>query len=149
MPNLKYTWGEFKDDVPLLAAQVLKIQIPNLIISVTRGGAILGTTLSYCLDVPVVYFDPKKHIIDSLELNPKDNILIVDDINDTGFTLESINNQLIKAFPSNLTVLRDKNIRVESTRYLTIFNNKGSIFEVDYFIRPLDKRKDDVWILFP
>lgn len=146
--SLKYTWDQFNEDVPILANKVLKRQMPNLIVGIARGGTILATTLSYRLDVPVIYYDPKRQKIEDLNLNPELNILIVDDINDTGITLESVNKQLITAFPSNLIPVREKDFRVDTIKFLTIFDNKPSIFKVDYSIRPIDKSKDDAWIIF-
>ena len=75
------------------------------------------------------------------------NILIVDDINDTGATL-----QWIKDDWSNSAFRDDpewENIWNNNVRFMTIVDNDSSNFEVDYSAITINKAEEDVWICFP
>ena len=65
-------------------------------------------------------------------------ILIVDDINDTGETLEYIQNSW------NLGDIWESNVRVGC-----IINNESSNVEIDYYSIKINKLEDPCWIVFP
>lgn len=74
-------------------------------------------------------------------------ILIVDDINDTGATL-----QWIKDDWSNSAFREDpewENIWHNNVRFMTIVDNDSSAFEVDYSAVSINKAEENVWIVFP
>jgi hypoxanthine phosphoribosyltransferase len=78
----------------------------------------------------------------------KKNILIVDDINDTGATLEWIR----KDWPSSClpndptwNTVWNKNVR-----FAVVINNESSNYEhVDYSARNINKLDDPCWVVFP
>ncbi len=75
------------------------------------------------------------------------NILIVDDINDTGATL-----QWIKDDWSNSAFRDDpewNDIWNNNVRFAVLIDNDASPFEVNYFGTSINKAEDDVWIVFP
>jgi len=138
-----YTWSQFNTDVCMLAHIVLSQGgKPNFIIGIARGGSCLATALSYKLDVPVIYYDPKNPV--KLPYNSKDKFLIVDDINDTGNTLKSARKLVIQILHPEFTGVDDEIFELSNCRFLTIFNNSNSIFKRNIFVRETKN-----WIVFP
>jgi xanthine phosphoribosyltransferase len=75
------------------------------------------------------------------------NILIVDDINDTGATIEWIK----KDWPSGClpNSYAWKNIFHNNVRFAVIHNNLASKEDVDYSANEINKSEEDCWIVFP
>ena len=76
--------------------------IPDIILSVNRGGCVPGVYLSHMINVPHKVVDvqlrdnesePNLMVLDSC-INSFSNILIIDDINDTGATFNFIRNRI-------------------------------------------------------
>tara|TARA_Y100000816_G_C25959593_1_gene500731 strand:+ start:405 stop:851 length:447 start_codon:yes stop_codon:yes gene_type:complete len=113
---------------------------PDIIISINRGGCIPGVYLSHYNSVKHKVFDLKdidnttidlyKRILDNYK-----NILIVDDINDTGKTLSSISKYFNDYF--------------QNIKYAVIVDNRTSIFNIDFYGTQIDKSIDSSWIVFP
>ena len=115
--------------------------IPDLILSINRGGCIPGVYLSHKMEV--------KHEVFSFNISTRNaevdlykklisqysSILIIDDINDTGKTLSKMSD----LFKENLSKLK----------FAVLINNKSSSFKVDYYSDEIDKNIDDSWIVFP
>jgi len=130
---------------------------PDYIIGLTRGGLLPATLLSHRLNVPMSSLDVSLRDggMESCSncwmaedaFNGK-NLLIVDDINDTGATLQWIVDDWMS---SNLpndpkwgTIFGD------NARFATIVNNAGSDFKnVSYSGLQINKDEDDSWIVFP
>ena len=79
-----YTWKDFDKDVNTITKQ-LELKYFDRIYAPPRGGLVLGVRLSHLLNLPL-HFD-KKHI--------SKYTLIVDEIVDTGKTLEQYKNHYI------------------------------------------------------
>ena len=62
-------------------------------------------------------------------------ILIIDDINDTGKTL-----QLVKNLFSDHTA---------TIKFAVLVDNKSSNFMIDFSAKNIDKKVDNSWIVFP
>lgn len=75
------------------------------------------------------------------------NILIVDDINDTGATIAWIK----KDWPSGClpNSYAWKNIFHNNVRFAVITNNLASKEDVDYYASEINKREKDVWMVYP
>lgn len=115
--------------------------IPDLILSINRGGCIPGVYLSHKMEV--------KHEVFSFNISTRNaevdlykklisqysSILIIDDINDTGKTLSKMSD----LFKENLSKLK----------FAVLINNKSSSFKVDYYSDEIDKNIDNSWIVFP
>ena len=86
-----------------------------------------------------------KFIVDEIVRHNK-NILIIDDINDTGFTFTNLRKHIeeyarSKDISSNLIYLNVKTA--------ALVNNAASSYEVDYSSMQINKAEDDAWIVFP
>ena len=91
--ELIYTWDDYKEDVNSIL-KCIKNSFWDIkaIYGIPRGGLVLGTTLSNILDVPLFFNldDAIQYLINKGENIPREKILIVDDIADTGNTLINI-----------------------------------------------------------
>ncbi len=139
---------------------------PDYIVGVNRGGLTPAVMISHFINVPMLTLDVKlrDHIsqpesntsmpLDALEGR---QILIVDDINDSGETFNWIINDwrstlspevmygAIPHAPTERLLLWRRNIR-----FAVLTENLASDFhEVDYSVETVNKLEDDVWIVFP
>ena len=148
---------------------------PDYIVGLTRGGLIPALKISHYLGIPMETLKvslrdggetesngwmaedaygyipatqiPRPEGEASTDPSLRKNILIVDDINDTGATL-----QWIKDDWSNSAFRDDpewENIWHNNVRFMTIVDNDSSAFEVDYSAVSINKAEEDVWIVFP
>ena len=113
---------------------------PDIILSVNRGGCVPGVFLSHMrdLDHEVLSFKNNIDINNDTIKNIMSNhlsILIIDDINDTGYTLADIKKKF--------------NRFIKNIKFGVLINNKSSLFEVDYYGSEIDKKIDNSWIVFP
>lgn len=92
----------------------------KVIAGVTRGGLVPAVMLSHMLKLPMIAMEPTEHV-------RHDDVLIVDEIYDTGKTIEKIKSLNPKA---DIAVL---------------FHNEG-LPELDYYVV---KRQLNDWIVFP
>lgn len=107
---------------------------PDVIVGIPRGGLIPGVMISHYLDKPFL-------TIDNFNLNPDEdeyqNILIVDDICDTGDTFHQVSD-LIDLLPEF------------SFRFCCVVNNEASDFlDVSYSGISINKSADPCWVVFP
>ena len=106
--------------------------VPKLVVGLSRGGLVPAVYISQ-------FFDCDFFALNKQELFPEldevENILIVDDINDTGKTFKLVNEDV-----SNLGI---------QVRYAALLDNAGSDFTVDYYGREIDKVKDPCWVVYP
>ena len=147
---LKLTW----DNIDFLT-QCLTEQIKNknmqfdCVLALGRGGLIPGAMLSYKLDIKNLQnfgintrHDDGKYLETLIYQKPSTitgNVLVVDDINDSGKTFESINS-LIKTEYPNVSELLYCSL---TTRHNTTFNENtisGEIINTsDWLVFPWDK----------
>jgi hypoxanthine phosphoribosyltransferase len=76
------------------------------------------------------------------------NILIVDDINDQGSTINWIKNDWPKGcFPHDN---KWSQLWGDNVRFAVLTNNWGSQFkDIDYYVWTVDKREEDCWLVYP
>lgn len=145
MDKIFLTWSNVNDQILTIVDQMNQINWqPQMIVGITRGGLIPAVMLSH-------YFDTKMDTINvSLrDHNAHDNanlqkitnwcsigyqVLVVDEINDTGATLKMIMNNISHGHNVKIAVL---------------VNNQGSTTTVDFSGIKINKDKDPSWIVFP
>ena len=116
---------------------------PDVVISVNRGGCIPGVYLSHILNIPHYVINVQlrdnfaQNNLNALDqnYNSKKNILIIDDINDTGATFDLIKNY----------VSYDE----YKFRFGCLIENKASKFKSNYWGKLIDKKLKPRWIVFP
>ena len=153
---------KFKSLVADIARQItLSGWRPDYIVGLVRGGLVPATIMSNALDIPMWALkvslrdggDTETNAWmaeDALGYNDKaKNILIVDDINDTGATLDWIIQDWQKSCLPNSE--RWKNVWGNNVRFAVLIDNASSKFsrKVDYCGKEINKAERDVWIVYP
>lgn len=143
---------------------------PDYIVGLTRGGLIPAVMMSHTLDIPMHTLkvslrdnaDTESNLWmaeDAYGYTPKEdgywsprnkkNILIIDDINDTGATLDWI----INDWQSSCLPHSDwwDTIWGNSVRFAVLIDNQSSKFsrKVNYCGKEINKAERDVWIVYP
>ena len=116
---------------------------PNVIISINRGGCVPGIYLSHRLNlkhkVIDIQFRDSNRSPDFKLVKQKikrfDNILLVDDINDSGKTLKTIYD-LSNAYSKKIY-------------NATLIYNQESIIKTDFYGRMIKRSEDKNWYIFP
>jgi hypoxanthine phosphoribosyltransferase len=140
------TWADFGTAARELAIQVAADGFrPDVILSIARGGLLLAGAISYGLDVKSIhvinvkfYTDVERRLETPVILPPAPStvdltgtrILVVDDVADTGRTLE-----LVLAFCAR---------HVAEARTAVVYEKPSSIVKCEYAWR-----RTDLWIDFP
>lgn len=155
-----YTNEQIKGFVSDIMRQIHKDQWkPDYVVGLTRGGLIPAVMVSHYLDVPMYTLKVSLRDSGDSEINgwmPEDafgyktrkkNILIVDDINDSGDTLN-----WIKKDWEHSCLSRDpswKDIWNNSVRFAVLVDNESSQADVNYSAVSINKAVEDQWIVFP
>jgi len=83
------------------------------------------------------------------DIKLRKNILIVDDINDTGATFNWIKDDWQKTCMPNETEAWDS-VWGNNVRFATITENLSSEFDgVNYYTHEVNKAEEDVWLCYP
>ena len=144
LKNYFVTIDEMQNALIDIKQQINKTKwFPDLILSVNRGGCVPGVYLSHAIDVPhkvldvQLRYDNNKPNLEMLRksITSNLNILIIDDINDTGATFEFIN--------------KSHNKQNSNIRYAALIDNISSSFKVNFRWKQIDKSLDPTWIIFP
>lgn len=138
--------------------------IPDYVVGITRGGLLPAVMISQYFNIPCETL--KVSLRDHGGENPTESnlwmaeeafgnldsprqILVVDDINDTGATINwIINDWQSSCFPEGE---RWKFVWNQSTRFATVVDNLASkaIVKMDYVGMEVNKAEKDIWIEFP
>ena len=152
--KLIVSWDDYNNTVERLAIQIYDSGYkPTLLVGIMRGGAPMIDVLSRVFKLKCAYLavesysgkgveDEQGEIVFSREMssiakNMGGNILLCDDLSDTGVTLQKSINWLYK-YPAI------KNI--ENIKTAVLWKKKDSTFEPDYCAQRLDSNP---WIVQP
>ena len=146
---------------------------PDYIVGISRGGLTPATMLSYYLDIPMCtlnvsfregvgtlesnlwmaedafgYITQSKESGSRFDIDAAKNILIVDDINDSGHTIQWIKDDWENGcFPFDE---RWEEVWGHNVRFAVMVNNESSDFkDVDYVGLSINKLEEPVWCVFP
>lgn len=128
---------------------------PEYIVGITRGGAMPAILISHFTRIDmkpllVSLYDSGEcfsDLIMSDDAYNGTNILVVDDINITGSTLNWIKNDWqTSCIPHDP---KWDNIWHHNVRFATLVDNIGSNAQVDYCAEEIDIREEDISVVFP
>jgi len=151
-----YNWTQIEGACLDLAKQINSSNFkPDYIAGISRGGVIPAVLLSQYLGTPMYSLNISLRDHKNTESNAwmsedafyGKNILIVDDINDSGATIKWIKEDWkTSSFPNNE---KWSTIWGDTVRFATLVNHVNSSETVDYSTWELDKSIVDLWIEFP
>jgi xanthine phosphoribosyltransferase len=138
-----YSYDDFREDTNLLLKLINTLDI-DAIVGISRGGLTLAHCISEGLDIRDVqslqtelYDDTQKRdkitLHNNCVFNNVKKVLIVDDISDSGDTLQVVMNELKSKY---------KNVEFKSA---TLFYKKTSIYEPDFWINETTKWIEFFW----
>jgi len=171
-----YSWVHVQEMCTRISMNMYKDNWrPDYIVGVTRGGAIPAVILSHLLDIPMrplevslrdggecvsdlgmaedalgyVPSEEQAVINSRWDISKKKNILIVDDINDTGATFNWIKQDWPSGcFPNEETAW--DSVWGKNVRFAVLTNNLSSTFDdVNYYGSEVNKSEEDVWLVYP
>lgn len=174
--KLYLTYNDVEGFVATIARKiVLSDWRPDYIVGITRGGLLPANLLSQYLNVPMCsldvslrdssfeatsnlwmaedaygYIDSENRKSEEISSNPakRKNILIVDDINDSGATLAWIYNDWIDGCLPDDDAWDE--IFGSNVRVATLVNNEASDYtNIQYTAHTINKAEKDVWVVFP
>ena len=147
MTKLYYTWADIEcmmaDITQKMATQMLR---PHVVLGPSRGGLGIGTMMSHYFDIPFHGFEWQtrdgkvqnsaqlRHLLS--KYNGK-RIVIIDDINDTGRTLQGIHD-----------VVCSEGLN-EWVTYVSLLEKMSSNFSTQICAKELDEEEGKQWIVFP
>ncbi len=151
MKKVYVSWNDVQRQVQELVRQMWQDRwVPDYVVGITRGGLTPANLISQYLDVPmhtlkVSLRDGDNDCESNLWMQSdaavdNRNILIVDDINDSGATLNWIRDDW------GAEVEWGQNVRVA-----VLYDNESSdsIHTPDYSAESINKAADPQWIVFP
>lgn len=164
--------GDLRGQVLELARKIEKSGWrPDYVVGITRGGLFPAVMLSHWFDVPCEtlkvslrddgqcesncwmaddaygYVTPIGEDASNSDPAMRKNILIVDDINDSGETIAWIKQDWQGSCLPDRSEWQD--IWHGNVRFAVLVNNLASKSYVDYQAEEVNKANDDVWIVFP
>lgn len=148
-PELFYiAYDAFLADVQTVARQVGSGDwTPDFIIGIGRGGLVPAVYISHQLKLPMLSIDHSSKVpgfADELlgKVAAKSaagvRLLFVDDINDSGGTIEHVRR-----------LLREQGGDQDNLRFAVLINNSRSRASVDYWGSMIDRQTDKRWFVFP
>jgi len=151
MADLYVSWSDYHKTIERLAAQVHSSGWQfNQIVCIARGGLRVGDTLSRIFDLPLAIISTQSYggeagtvrgelkIAEHMTMTTPslgDRVLLVDDLVDSGVTLEIVRQQLLERFPF-----------IKDLRTAVLWRKASSRFTPDYEVAFL---ADNPWIHQP
>jgi hypoxanthine phosphoribosyltransferase len=172
-----YSWQDVEDACTNIALQMYNDWWrPDYIVGITKGGNVPATILCNMLSIRgealkvslrdddmgpesncwmsedafgYVPEEERETLKSRWDLHKRKNILIVDDINDTGATFNWIKQDWQSScFPNEQTW---ETVWGNNVRFAVITDNLSSEFngKVDYSVHEVNKAEEDVWLVYP
>lgn len=149
-PELHYLeyYEDFLAKVRLLSQRVLQGDWqPEFVIGIGRGGLVPAVYVSHQLGLPMLSIDHSSKVpgfadellakVAAMSAEGR-RLLFVDDINDSGGTIQYIRDLLTR------NGCDDANLR-----FAVVINNQRSKVEVDLWADTIDRSEDKRWFVFP
>jgi hypoxanthine phosphoribosyltransferase len=108
---------------------------PDIVIGLSRGGIVPALLVSHYFNCEC-YIRNKEDTLFEVEF-PQRNILVIDDINDSGNTLTAVNHELYQ------------DLELREIKYATLINNESSSFTVDFSGIDFNRLEQSDWFDFP
>ena len=156
MPNkIHYTNEQMRGDLQEILRQMTKDgYTPDVIVGIARGGLVPATMLSHYLgkslmvvnyslrDSKVSHTSEINDVVRSL--NQGKQVLIVDDICDSGETLRKVVDEAVELFEGNLDEFNNV------CKVAVLWNNTAQdVFYPEYVGREISRADDARWVIFP
>lgn len=153
MPQIKPVFTAIDHDSFVVAIRTLAAAIegdgwrPTYIIGIGRGGLVPAIYLSHATGLPTLsvdYSSPAEEFAAALLVKLADRtragerLLFVDDINDTGGTINAVRDALARA-----------GAITDHIRFATLIDNSVSAAHVDYRADTIDRTLTKDWFVFP
>lgn len=163
--KLILTHDQIQSKLNIIVRQIQKSEWqPDYIVGIVRGGLYPAVMLSHYLDVPMhaLKVTLRDGVEEDCDTNcwmaedaygypnsdtDKCNILIVDDINDSGATIKWIKDNWRDACLPNDE--KWDNVWHKNVRFATVVNNLASSEDVDYWGMEINKAEHNQWLEFP
>ena len=153
---------QIKNDIKILANEIIHSKFNyQVIIAITGGGLVPARLLRNYLNIPIFcvnikYYDKNDNILKNpvivqwlskSEINylQHKNVLIVDDLNDTGSTIDLVVNLLTKTYTSKMKPINCNHLGL-AVLYDKIKNKNKLNKSISYY---KTKDIDDNWVVFP
>jgi len=149
MKNKNINWDTYIKDCTLLIDKIKEkvsvLDFPDAIVAIARGGLIPAQIVSYALNILRIYtigistYDNTEQQKDTIMYQPLDgsvqniNVLVIDDIADSGKTFAFVENELKKR-------------GCKDVHTASIYYKPCSKFKPEYYVREISA---DVWVKFP
>ena len=159
MKKIYYTWQDVENQTQEILRQLQRdAWMPDYVVGLTRGGLVPANLISQYLEIPMETLkvslrddnsQPENNLWMSEDAFEQKRILIVDDINDSGATLNWIKEDWQSSnLPNNP---KWQEIWGNTVRVATLVENESSASEltVSYSAVGLNKAEEDCWIVFP
>lgn len=156
MKKVYYNWSQIEGACLDIVRQINQDNFkPAYIVGISRGGLVPAVLLSQYLNIPMhplsvmlrdhVYTETNCWM--AVDAHRGTNILIVDDINDSGATINWIKNDWQSACIPNHSAWNDLVWR-NNVRVATIVENAYSSEQTDYTWE-VDNKEEEIWRVFP
>jgi uncharacterized protein len=159
MKKIYHTWQDVEGQTQEILRQItVDGWQPDYVVGLTRGGLVPANLISQYLEVPMEtlkvslrddHSQPESNLWMSEDAFKQKRILIVDDINDSGATLNWIKEDWQSSnLPDNP---KWKEIWGDTVRVACLYDNESSAseLEISYSAVTVNKADKDVWIVFP